>query len=245
MTKDEALKLLEKATRSCNNFDEQRALDALMREAQPAQKDNWKNRLIAQHEETIVWQAKRISDLLDQQEAQEPVGCMRCATPKKCATLGCSPNTWPPENITPQQPAQKDDIADLIAGALGVSRGTAYDMMREALALSQPAQEPVASAEYDLIDRFLRNNLYDDDYEEYSAALDSLYTAPPQRPWVGLTDDDLMVAAYQAGFDIHEDYDNEEESGELHWWTPDGEVGDDALLKLGDILEAKIKEKNT
>lgn len=29
-------KLLEEATRSCNNIDEQRALDALMREAQPA-----------------------------------------------------------------------------------------------------------------------------------------------------------------------------------------------------------------
>jgi len=33
----EALKLLEDATRSCNNIDEQRALDALMREVQPAQ----------------------------------------------------------------------------------------------------------------------------------------------------------------------------------------------------------------
>ena len=32
---------------------------------------------------------------------------------------------------------------------------------------------------YDLIDRFLRNNLYDDDYKEYSAALDELYT--PKR----------------------------------------------------------------
>jgi hypothetical protein len=36
-----------------------------------------------------------------------------------------------------EQPAQQD-IPDLIAGALGVSRGTAYDMMREALA-EQPA----------------------------------------------------------------------------------------------------------
>ena len=38
------------------------------------------------------------------------------------------------------KPSQQD-IPDLIAGALGVSRGTAYDMMREALA-EQPAQEP-------------------------------------------------------------------------------------------------------
>jgi hypothetical protein len=36
-----------------------------------------------------------------------------------------------------EQPAQQD-IPDLIAGALGVSRGTAYDMMREALAEASP-----------------------------------------------------------------------------------------------------------
>jgi hypothetical protein len=34
----------------------------------------------------------------------QPVGCMRCATPKKCATWGCSPNTWPSENTTPPAP---------------------------------------------------------------------------------------------------------------------------------------------
>ena len=34
---------------------------------------------------------------------QEPVGCLRCATPKKCAAWGCSPNTWPSENATPSQ----------------------------------------------------------------------------------------------------------------------------------------------
>ena len=45
-----------------------------------------------------------------------------------------------------EQPAQQQDIPDLIAGALGVSRGTAYDMMREALAQQQSAErvEPVA-----------------------------------------------------------------------------------------------------
>ena len=36
------------------------------------------------------------------------------------------------------------DLPDLIAGALGVSRGTAYDMMREALAEQPAQQEPVA-----------------------------------------------------------------------------------------------------
>ena len=46
-----------------------------------------------------------------------------------------------PKEIEIEQPAQQD-IPDLIAGTLGVSRGTAYDMMREALAGAQ--QEPVA-----------------------------------------------------------------------------------------------------
>jgi hypothetical protein len=47
-----------------------------------------------------------------------------------------------------EQPAQHD-IPDLIAGALGVSRGTAYDLMREALA--EQAQ-PVAALESVLCD---------------------------------------------------------------------------------------------
>jgi hypothetical protein len=41
-----------------------------------------------------------------------------------------------------EKPAQQD-IPDLIAGALGVSRGTAYDMMREALKEASPVQEPM------------------------------------------------------------------------------------------------------
>lgn len=42
---------------------------------------------------------------------------------------------------------------------------------------------------YDMIDRFLRNNLGDDDYAKYSDALDALCT--PQRTWVGLTLEEL------------------------------------------------------
>ena len=34
---------------------------------------------------------------------------------------------------------------------------------------------------YDMIDRFLRNNLGDDDYADFSAALDSLCVAAPQQ----------------------------------------------------------------
>jgi propanediol dehydratase large subunit len=46
--------------------------------------------------------------------------------------------------------------------------------------------------EYDMIDRFLRNNLGDDNYAEYSAALDSLAAAPQAKP---LTDDQIMKIA--------------------------------------------------
>jgi hypothetical protein len=42
---------------------------------------------------------------------------------------------------------------------------------------------------YDMIDRFLRNNLGDDDYAKYSDALDEI-ASPPKRPWVGLTDEE-------------------------------------------------------
>ena len=85
------------------------------------------------------------------------------------------------------------------------------DALRTALA-EQPAeqsnnpvgavfQEPVAmpssvrKAAYDQIDRFLRNNLHDDDYADYSAALDSLYTAPQPAKRVPLTDDEIIRAA--------------------------------------------------
>jgi hypothetical protein len=70
------------------------------------------------------------------------------------------------------------------------------------------------------------------------------HDAPPQREWQGLTDEEMMVAAFQAGFDVHEDYDNEDDPDALHWWSEDGEPCDDTLHKLRDIIEAKLKEKN-
>jgi hypothetical protein len=65
------------------------------------------------------------------------------------------------------------------------------------------------------------------------------------KQWVGLTDEEVMVAAWKAGFDIHEDYDNDDDPEAMHWWSADGEVCDDSLLKLRDLIEAKLKEKNT
>jgi hypothetical protein len=87
-------------------------------------------------------------------------------------------------------------------------------------ALAAPVQEPVASVAYDMVDRFLRNNLSSDaDYAEYSAALDALYTTPPaaQRQWVGLTDEERTEIRRE------------------HYAR---------TLPLIDAVETKLKEKN-
>lgn len=97
----------------------------------------------------------------------------------------------------------------------------AITAIREALAEqpAQPQQEPVAwSKAYDMIDRFLQNNLNsDEDRAEYSAALDCLYTSPPaSKPWVGLTDDDREAAM----------------DGTYDRWD------------IAEAIEAKLREKN-
>ena len=88
-----------------------------------------------------------------------------------------------------KEPAQQQDIPDLIAGALGVSRGTAYDMMREALA-EQPAQqqEPVAYGMWDTMlgkgNRMMMVRL-DKGQDGCTVPLQ------PQRTWVGLTNEKI------------------------------------------------------
>jgi hypothetical protein len=109
------------------------------------------------------------------------------------------------------------DIADLIAGELKVSRGTAYDMMREALA---EQQEPVAwqaMVEDEALKEFpIKDMAHDWCVQQklagsaYSYWIRPLYTTPPApqpvpvktyhagkpwpvapKPWVGLTDDEI------------------------------------------------------
>lgn len=77
---------------------------------------------------------------------------------------------------------------------------------------------------YDMIDRFLRNNLYDDDYAEFVGALDSLCSPPPPRKeWVGLTAEDI--------FEITERH------------TKEGGVCDGWIVAVE--VQQKFKEKNT
>ena len=80
---------------------------------------------------------------------------------------------------------------------------------------------------------------------EWMNWLEKAWGEAQQREWVGLTDEEVMVAAWKAGFDIHEDYDNDDDPEAMHWWSADGEVCDDSLLKVRDLIEAKLKEKNT
>jgi hypothetical protein len=129
-------------------------------------------------------------------------------------------NAWAEKKLkeNPQwaeQPAQQD-IPDLIAGALGVSRGTAYDMMREALA-EQPAQqhqEPFATV-YSFNDLGGVYELVSP--PKYRPPVGTkLYTSPPaQRTWVGLTNKERADC----------------------WET----IPELAMRKV----EAKLKEKNT
>ena len=50
------------------------------------------------------------------------------------------------------------------------------------------------AAAYDLIDRFLRSNLYDDDYAKYSEALEAIsQPAPSPQPAVPVVSDDILI----------------------------------------------------
>lgn len=81
---------------------------------------------------------------------------------------------------------------------------------------------------YDMIDRFLRNNLDDDNYAQYSAALDELCT-PPQRTWAGLTDEVIWLE-YQRFWPFHP--------------AEEPTLAKD-IAKFARAIEAKLKEKNT
>ena len=82
---------------------------------------------------------------------------------------------------------------------------------------------------YDMIDRFLRNNLGDGDYAEYSDALNALCT--PQRPWVGLTDEEILAVNMSTITKLIDE--------------PIVCDTDHNIAQLGKAIEAKLKEKNT
>jgi hypothetical protein len=85
-------------------------------------------------------------------------------------------------------------------------------------ALAQPEQEPVAWFRYQQGSRVYYDSKKWDDCQP-------LYTAPPQRTWVGLTDEDKHEIELRAG--ITED--------------DDGYI----VSQVFKLTEAKLKEKNT
>ena len=116
----------------------------------------------------------------------------------------------------------KDEALKLALEALEEYHyGEARIILRQAL--EQPVQEPVA--------RVIDNGTPEGATEwipftnrvEPLETGDLLYTTPPQRPWVGLTDDDLLQ--------IRE--------------TVQIVEGRSLLQSLTKAIEAKLKEKNT
>lgn len=87
---------------------------------------------------------------------------------------------------------------------------------------AQPEQEPVAYlCENAVGHKYFRWKKPSSTYKPIA-----LYTAPPQRPWVGLTDEDKKQMAKEANY---------------HWEMTAGEYAE----RIGQLTEAKLKEKNT
>ena len=100
--------------------------------------------------------------------------------------------------------------------------------------LAQPAQEPVLVVEKEP-DYMSRGHFYTgtkphiDPTKIWSLPIGTkLYTIPPQRTWIGLTDDEFKKIIDDAGFT-----------------RTDLLMIGDCVEQLVDLLEAKLKEKNT
>ncbi len=59
---------------------------------------------------------------------------------------------------------------------------------------------------YDMVDRFLRNNLCDDGYADYSEALELLSSEPPQRK--PLTDEEILTYRHMIDWTAERSYIN-------------------------------------
>jgi hypothetical protein len=111
-----------------------------------------------------------------------------------------------PKEYTAPQPAQEPDCQ-----ATGVCvRSGLY-------AAPQPAQEPVAL----VIDGVLVKSALPEKYTGH------LYTAPPQRPWVDLSDSQIEQVYYDVA-KLHR-------GAAMPW----------GQIQFGRVLQALIKEKNT
>jgi hypothetical protein len=120
---------------------------------------------------------------------QEPAGCMRCATPKKCAIWGCSPNTWPSEFAPPAQPAPVQEPVAIPEGFSLVAVKGFDELMYW---LDRCERKGHLENCPDLIEP----------YEAFDYRTSD--TTPPaaQRQWVGLTKDEIeeMANDFEEGY---------------------------------------------
>lgn len=140
-------------------------------------------------------------------------------------------------------------VADAITGALmfgaqGVNAPPAghwltpfWEMARADAAANPTITASVsASDDYDLIDGFLRNNIDDADYADYSAALDRIYLAKPP------------AAALRESEEWRRDADVlfREAAEQIRWWEREHGccrgVSDETLAKLDAAIDAARKD---
>jgi hypothetical protein len=150
--------------------------------------------------------------------------------------------TAPPAQPTPLQEPPPECRTEAEKRAYAFGWWKALEANRAA-----PVQEPSRTQTKQIVDGLQRCHHPDSQHEFLRTWVrDWTIHKTAQRPFVGLTDEEIMSVAYRAGFEIHEDYDTPDaDPNELHWWSPDYERCDDALFKLRDLIEAKLKEKNT
>ncbi len=119
----------------------------------------------------------------------------------------------------PVQPAQeswREFASDYERGFIDGMQKQAQSSVDKAVnQMAQPAQEPVAWISP-------KGHIHFDPY------LDSvpLYTTPPKRPWVGLTDEEILKMAYPIRWQEIDDFEA------------------DKTVNFAQMVEAKLKEKN-
>jgi hypothetical protein len=136
------------------------------------------------------------------------------------------------ESVRTEQPAQEPDRQALQANGTHSApcarhceaQAFKVEIRNLKAKLAQPAQEPVGS----LSVRYFRGakSMTNTDFD-YNGDLPEgdyeLYTAPPQRPWVGLTDEEIEAA----------------------WRAVETSDFYDCVVPLSRAVEAKLKEKNS
>ena len=131
------------------------------------------------------------------------------------------PNEWTPKVADAGEPARKAITA--------IKEALREHAMREVQRLGQEIeQEPVVWMYQDKSTHEVRFQKHMRDFVDHGATYETpLYTTPPQRTWVGLTDEDRQ-AAFESMPDMLD--------GFLKTW---------GWLHFSKALEAKLKQLNT